>query len=68
MPSIFRKPVHIDRSVYAMSMADGQNAEITMYGPSFSVPETTLQAWCPNRAPGWKSTARRPRISLSSTE
>ena len=32
MPSIFRKPVHIDRSVYAMSMADGQNAEITMYG------------------------------------
>lgn len=32
MPSIFRKPVNIDRGVYAMSMEDGQNAEITMYG------------------------------------
>lgn len=32
MPSIFRKPVHIDRGVYAMSMEDGLNAEITMYG------------------------------------
>lgn len=32
MPSIFRKPVAIDKGVYAMLMADGQNAEITMYG------------------------------------
>lgn len=32
MPSLFRKPVSIDRGVYAMSMPDGQNAEITMYG------------------------------------
>lgn len=32
MPSIFRKPVTIDKGVYAMSMTDGQNAEITMYG------------------------------------
>lgn len=32
MPSIFRKPVSIDRGVYTMAMADGQNAEITMYG------------------------------------
>ena len=32
MPSIFRKPVNINRGVYAMSMPDGQNAEITMYG------------------------------------
>ncbi len=32
MPSIFRKPVNINRGVYAMPMPDGQNAEITMYG------------------------------------
>ncbi len=32
MPSIFRKPVNIDRGPYAMSMPDGQNAEVTMYG------------------------------------
>ncbi len=32
MPSIFRKPVAIDKGVYTMSMADGLNAEITMYG------------------------------------
>lgn len=32
MPSIFRKPVAIDKGAYAMLMADGQNAEITMYG------------------------------------
>lgn len=32
MPSIFRKPVAINKGTYAMSMPDGQNAEITMYG------------------------------------
>ncbi len=32
MPSIFRQPVSIDRGPYAMSMPDGQNAEVTMYG------------------------------------
>lgn len=32
MPKIFRTPVAIDKGVYAMSMADGRNAEITMYG------------------------------------
>lgn len=32
MPSIFRKPVAIDKGVYAMSMDEARNAEITMYG------------------------------------
>lgn len=32
MPSIFRKPLAINKGTYAMSMPDGQNAEITMYG------------------------------------
>ena len=32
VPNIFRTPVAIDKGVYAMSMADGKNAEITMYG------------------------------------
>lgn len=32
MPSIFRKPVAIDKGVYAMSMDEAWNAEITMYG------------------------------------
>lgn len=32
MPSIFRKPVNIDRGVYAMSMDEARDAEITMYG------------------------------------
>lgn len=32
MPSIFRKPVQIDRGVYAMASVDGKSAEITMYG------------------------------------
>lgn len=32
MPSIFRKPLSIDKGTYAMSMADGQNGDITMYG------------------------------------
>lgn len=32
MPSIFRKPVAINKGTYAMSITDGQNAEITMYG------------------------------------
>lgn len=31
-PSIFRKPVAIDKGMYAMSMDEGRNAEITMYG------------------------------------
>lgn len=31
MPSIFRKPVAIDKGVYAMSMDEARNAEITMY-------------------------------------
>lgn len=32
MPSIFRKPLAIDKGVYAMSMDEARNAEITMYG------------------------------------
>lgn len=50
MPSIFRKPVNIDRGVYSMSMEDGRNAEITMYGDI--VKKRPVDEWTGKPIPG----------------
>ena len=49
MPSIFRKPAAIDKGTYAMSMEDGRNAEITMYGKIVAQQPTD---WWGNPIPG----------------
>lgn len=50
MPSIIRKPVAIDKGTYAMSMTDGQNAEITMYGQI--VKKQPVDDWTGKPIPG----------------
>lgn len=50
MPSIFRKPVAIDKGVYAMSMDEGRNAEITMYGEI--VESQPVDGWTGKPIPG----------------
>ncbi len=42
VPNIFRTPVAIDKGVYAMSMADGKNADIKLYGYQPVIPGVLL--------------------------